>query len=146
MGLRGLSVLLAVVAAVLAAFVAPPGSAARTSGCPAPAGLPLQAGEIAPALRRLVPKLYGRMSNQAGRGAWRGYEVLAEFTLGTQMRITRSYRTFALHACGAGVTDRSWVAIVSFPRAQSALYGTSAAYLVRTASGIAIWRRPFVQP
>lgn len=86
------------------------------------------------------------MTNQAGRGAWRGYEVLAEFTLGAPMRITRSYRAAALRACGARVTERSWVVIISFPRAQSVLYATSAAYLVRTARGVALWRRRFVQP
>lgn len=86
------------------------------------------------------------MTNQAGRGAWRGYETLAEFTLAGQMQLGHGYRTIAVRVCGLRVAERSWVAILSFPRAQTVYDGTSAAYLVRTAHGITIWRTRFVRP
>ena len=86
------------------------------------------------------------MTNQAGGGAWRGYETLAEFTLARPMRLDHTYRAVAVRACGIRVADRSWVAIISLPHAQTVYDGTSAAYLVRTARGITIWRNRFIQP
>lgn len=144
---RRVFVVLAVVAAVaIAASAVQTGHAAGRRNCPKPAGRPLRAGEITRALRRLIPKQYGSMTNQSGGGAWRGYEVLGEFTLAWPMRLAQSYYAKAARTCRTQVANHSWVAIINFPRAQSAVYGTSAAYLVRTNHGIVIWRSQFVRP
>ena len=86
------------------------------------------------------------MTNQSGGGAWRGYQVLGEFTLAGPMRLAHSCYARAVSACGTQVANRSWVAIIGFPRAQSAVYATSAAYLARSNPGIVIWRSQFVRP
>ena len=90
------------------------------------------------------------MTNQQGRGAWRGYQVLAEFTLGwprwAGAIYPQKYRTSAVRACGSRVAGLSWVVIIGFPRAAAADLGTDAAYLVRTAHGLTIWRDQLVQP
>lgn len=137
-------------AAVIGSAASQPGRAAGTRDCPKPSGRPVTAAELIPALRRLVPKHYGDMTNQSGRGAWRGYDVAAEFWLGwhnSRGRIyPQLYRRSALRACGARVADSSWVVIIEFPRSQTAVYGTSAAYITRAARGLVIWRDQIVHP
>jgi hypothetical protein len=90
------------------------------------------------------------MTNQSGRGAWRGYDVVAEYQLGwpngAGPTYPQIYRRSAVRACGARIADSSWVVILQFPRSQSAVYGTSAAYIVRTAHGLIIWRDQVVHP
>jgi hypothetical protein len=90
------------------------------------------------------------MTNQSGLGAWHGYNVVSEVALGWPRwagpTYARIYRKAAVQACGARVADMSWVAIIQFPRAQSAFLGTSAAFIVRTRHGLTIWRDQVVHP
>jgi hypothetical protein len=90
------------------------------------------------------------MTNQSGRGAWRGYDVVAEYQLGWPNGAgpvyPQIYRRSAVRACGSRVADSSWVVIIGFPRSQAAIYGTSAAYITRTARGLVIWRDQWVDP
>jgi hypothetical protein len=137
-------------AVVLASAASQPGRAAAGRHCPTPAARSVRAGELIPALRRLVPKRYGNMTNQQGRGAWRGYVVVSEFNLGwpryAGLTYPPAYRRSAVRACGARVADMSWVVILQFPRSQAADLSTSAAYIVRTAQGLTIWRDQLVKP
>ena len=137
-------------AGVLASAASQAGRAAATRHCPTPAARAVHAGELIPALRKLVPKRYGNMTNQQGGGAWRGYVVVSEFNLGwprwAGLTYPQTYRRSAVRACGSRVANASWVVIIQFPRSQAADLSTSAAYIVRTARGLAIWRDQLVKP
>jgi hypothetical protein len=145
-----LTLLLALAFAGVLASASRPGRAAATRHCPIPAARAVHAGELIPALRRLVPKRYGDMTNQQGRGAWRGYVVVSEFDLGwpryAGLTLPPTYRKSAVRACGARVASASWVVIIQFPRSQAADLSTSAAYIVRTVRGLTIWRDQLVRP
>ncbi|HEX2086321.1 MAG TPA: hypothetical protein VHF89_11610 [Solirubrobacteraceae bacterium] len=51
----------------------------------------------------------------------------------------RRYLNIAARACGRRVARRSWVAVLDFPRSQSASAGLVVAYLARTAAGWELW-------
>jgi hypothetical protein len=141
------------VAAVLALAIgvvgvcAAPASALR---CPKVVGSSVAAEravvEVRSAVEQQVPKLYAGMTNQSGRGAWRGYVVLALLTLGPDRVkvVAKSYRVRAVRACGEAVADRSWVALITFPNAGSVNFGGSVAYLAPTKGGWTIWRTEVV--
>jgi hypothetical protein len=55
-------------------------------------------------------------------------------------------RRLALHLCGLGVADRTWLLFLSFPAARSINTGSSVAFVVRTARGWVVWHRYFPGP
>lgn len=137
-------------AGVVGSAASQPGRAATKRLCPIPARRTVHASELIPALRKLVPKHYANMTNQQGRGAWRGYTVVSEFDLDwpryAGLTYPQTYRRSAVRACGKRVADKSWVVIIQFPRSQAADLSTSAAYIVRTSRGLTIWRDQLVKP
>ena len=104
----------------------------------------LAIGRVASALRREVPVAFHDMQNQNGFGAWRGYRPVAIYSLKTDggellPRVVARYHKAAAAACGNRVASRSWVALIQFPQAGSALQGAGVAFLARTAAGWRIW-------
>jgi hypothetical protein len=89
-----------------------------------------------------VPHAYASMTNQSGRGAWRGYRIRGVVSL------ARTYpqspdRTRLLPAavarCGTSIASASWAVLLSFPNAQTIPASTSTAYFVRGQSGWQFW-------
>jgi len=96
----------------------------------------------------LVGELVGLsdMTNQSGRGAWRGYRILKVFSLGLDTRRDPAYaplRKPAVKRCGSHAADATWVVLLQFPNAQTIPDSESTAYFVHLRSG---WRFWFTTP
>jgi hypothetical protein len=84
------------------------------------------------------------MANQAGAGAWRGYNIREMVSLTPSHPSSRErtrLRTPALAHCGSRVADASWAVLLSFTNAQSIPASVSTAYFVHTARGWRFWFR-----
>jgi len=84
------------------------------------------------------------MANQAGAGAWRGYNIREMVSLAPSYPSSRErtrLRAPALDRCGSRVADASWAVPLSFPNAQSIPDSVSTAYFVHTARGWQFWFR-----
>lgn len=138
--------------AALLVFLFVGGGAASTrearQGCPSntyltrtPVGLPT-------ALRSSIPRLFGDMTNQQGRGAWKGYYISAMFSLNRAVAFIPAPRPpaffnraryFARRKCGSRVARRSWAALVLFPNAGSARYGDFVIYAAKAGGRWHAW-------
>ena len=84
------------------------------------------------------------MTNQAGRGAWRGYVIGEVISLDKTYPAT-SERTrlgaAATARCGARTATASWAVRLGFPNAQSIPSSHSTAFYVHGPTGWRFWFR-----
>jgi hypothetical protein len=101
-------------------------------------------GSLMQTVGRTVPQVYSSMTNQAGRGAWRGYVVREIVSLDETFPLTpertRS-RAAAAARCGGRIAAASWTVRLGFPNAGSIPSSHSTAWFVHTASGWRFWFR-----
>lgn len=86
------------------------------------------------------------MTNQAGRGAWRGYVIREIVSLDKNYPATTErtrLRAAATARCGARIGAMTWAVRLGFPNAQSIPSSDSTAFFVHTPSG---WRFWFQEP
>lgn len=98
--------------------------------------------DLIAAIDTAVPSVYGGMTNQSGRVAWRGYRIQMLVSLGPDSRPDPSYavlRKAAVARCGSRVTDATWVVKLQFPNAQTIFDGVSTAYFVHSRGGWRFW-------
>jgi len=117
-------------------IVAPVGAAAESSS-PTCRGAELRIApraidEVIAAARRAVPSAFSSMTNQEGRGAWRGYVISEAVSLqqDTASAEVRRFRRIAAARCGTRIAWRAWAVVIDFPYAQSVLYGRSTAFFL----------------
>ena len=119
-----------------------------TSACPSQAewisGTPSNVRSLIQAVTRTVPRVYSSMTNQAGRGAWRGYVIREVVSLDKTYPATperNRLRAAAAARCGAQTAAAAWAVRLGFPNAQSIPSSYSTVYFVYTRSGWRFWFR-----
>jgi len=135
---------------VIAAWIFAQGAQAQgTPGCPRPV-VPSAHQErtavedVVAQVHRAVPRVYGAMANQKGRGAWRGYLIEQMVSLAPTFPVwseVRRLRGPATRRCGARVADNAWAVTLAFPNAQTIPASKSVAYFVHEREGWRFWFR-----
>jgi hypothetical protein len=103
---------------------------------------------VSAAARRAVPVVFRNMINQSGPGAWRGFQISEVISLAPTQWVTPDIaylRRVALRLCGARQVDATWVVVVDFPNAQSALFSRSASYFLYSGSRWRFWFNSWLQ-
>jgi hypothetical protein len=121
-------------------------SAFASGGCPnspvPSTGTESQIDGLITAVRRAVPLVYSGMTNQSGRGAWRGYRILRLVSLGPDAPHNATYtrlRKAAVSRCGRSAADATWSVSLQFPLAQTIPDSKSTAYFVHGKGGWRFW-------
>jgi hypothetical protein len=138
-------------AGLIAAWVVAHGAQAQgtTPGCPrsvVPSARQERTAvqDLVVQVDRAVPRVYGAMTNQKGRGASRGYLIEEMVSLAPIFPVwpeVRRLRAPAVRRCGAPVADHAWAVTLAFPNAQTIPASKSLAYFVHESRGWRFWFR-----
>ena len=122
------------------------GAKGVASACPSRAepvsGKPDEVAALIQTEARAVPVVYSSMTNQAGRGAWRGYEIRGVLSLDAAYPPTPErarLRAVASTRCGSRIAASSWAVLLGFPNAQTIPASASTAFFVHVRGAWRFW-------